>query len=916
MIILQKAKYLKRWKGKDGKWNYKYATKTGKKNVLDSFETKKVDEFVQSRKEQHKITLKRATDKPTNKIIKRILLRQIVIIDNAIKLAEAVKHGEIRFHDPKSEKGDSAIIHPSSREGWKWQVSYFDEQGPFHHDNGNDLSEILTAIERMGNFIPGKPSKGLLKSKTIRKSRIMLKAKKDLNYWKKKLLSVLKGDVIEKSLHEILYPGTMLKALSTDVQDMLQKARGFAVGTIRTWGGKDYKKLTSGKWMRTYTGTGERGERQAVRNVMRAIQGASTIEELARIIDKNMQRFKDEAGKTLPIVKEFMTAARGTEGGKKDTSKEPLTSKEKLKAQIKTAEKELGKKWSEMTDAEQDKYVDLLSDSESGKKIAKKELVKNGKQKKYIYGMNLRPAGGGALPEGFKVESGKSDDFGHGTVSYDRKLTDEELDKFDMTATGEDHLQNITNRIVSKMGKYASKYLEEPEYLEGMINEELAGKYSNKIPKSDYNKLVDMIKDSISSKKEIKGIDKIRDKYQKSDKVSGDEDTIYVGKEEISGQWKMVEADSPTASHDETNFNRTKGFPSNPDGSTINDRDYGKDKAAQEIVNSIASEFDGRALSFDSPVVVTNDGVVVSGNNRTMSSKIAARKGTDKKYIIALEKRAKKFGFTSDDIKKFKNPRVVFEIDKGEGYSTEQFAKFNVKEIKAMSPIENAVKMSKIINIKTIKGIGEKIQEFDTLGELYADKRASMEIYNTLESGGIITEFNRPQYITEDGITGAGKEFLETVMVGSVVSEKNIRALNKAKSVRKKLVRAISQLVQNKSMGGYSISDEMNQAIDVVLQVKASGDKFKSVEDFAKQSNMFEEKNDVAIELAKKLELKEKDFADFMQKMNANLGESSSGQSDMFFGDVETKDQVLNRMLNLKKAILDGIKSRILVRKR
>ena len=49
----------------------------------------------------------------------------------------------------------------------------------------------------------------------------------------------------------------------------------------------------------------------------------------------------------------------------------------------------------------------------------------------------------------------------------------------------------------------------------------------------------------------------------------------------------------------------------------------------EETVLSVAGKFDGRALSFDSPVVVSKDGVVLSGNNRTMSSKLAAQKGTD-----------------------------------------------------------------------------------------------------------------------------------------------------------------------------------------------------------------------------------------------------------------------------------------------
>ncbi|MCL1993465.1 MAG: hypothetical protein FWG66_11030, partial [Spirochaetes bacterium] len=83
-------------------------------------------------------------------------------------------------------------------------------------------------------------------------------------------------------------------------------------------------------------------------------------------------------------------------------------------------------------------------------------------------------------------------------------------------------------------------------------------------------------------------------------------------------------------------FRKTPGFPKNEDGSTVNDRDYQADRAAQETVLSIAANFNGHALSFDSPVVVTQDGVVVSGNNRTMSSKLAAEKGTDGAYIETL----------------------------------------------------------------------------------------------------------------------------------------------------------------------------------------------------------------------------------------------------------------------------------------
>ena len=279
-------------------------------------------------------------------------------------------------------------------------------------------------------------------------------------------------------------------------------------------------------------------------------------------------------------------------------------------------------------------------------------------------------------------------------------------------------------------------------------------------------------------KKKASGIEAIKEKYNASQSVDGDEDEIYVGGETISGKWKLVEADAPSASHDEKTFQKTKGFPTDKAGGTINDRDYEHDKAAQEAVIDMAGSYDGRALSFDSPIVVTKDGVVISGNNRTMSSKIAARKGTDTKYIEALQKRAKKFGFTADDVAKFKNPRVVFETDSNEAYSTEQFAKFNRSGKKAMDPIESAVKVSKTIKPYTVEEVATQISEFDTLGELYADKKSCSKVFNAMIYGGLIQKTDLPAYFTDSGITGAGKEFLETVMIGSVIDETNIRQLN------------------------------------------------------------------------------------------------------------------------------------------
>jgi hypothetical protein len=104
-------------------------------------------------------------------------------------------------------------------------------------------------------------------------------------------------------------------------------------------------------------------------------------------------------------------------------------------------------------------------------------------------------------------------------------------------------------------------------------------------------------------------------------------------------------------------------------------------------------------------------------------------------------------------------------------------------------------------------------------------------------------------------------------------------------------------------MGGYSIMEELNQAIDLIMQFNIEKDKFGTLDDLVKQGGIFEEPSGVSVEFARKMQMNQKDFAEFMQKINASLELGASGQSDIFLGDVETKDDILKRFLDIKKSI-------------
>ena len=820
-------------------------------------------------------------------------------------------------------------------------------------------------------------------------------------YFKKKILDHL-AELEKKENHSI--------AKAIDIDEWIQKAN-FPVGTVRTWNGQKFKKITPKKWARIYE-TESRGAKLAIAALRRKVAACTNSEELLQLCNENKERFLDSEGKPLGFMQEFNAYVSELKS-KHDKSAANGKKVDDIWYKLKSRENELRKKgYSDNQIDNDEEYKKLKNEMskvgenapeekkqpEEKKNVGAKNSLNNEEKVKFVNKLN------GEVYHEYETDPKKFAAYAKDGKATGLAMTQDIADI--INSHGEASVLEwedaIAEEIHAKYPKIEKQYVrmnisairmgyrngnkekvmiledskEEPKldiskdglklHFEGSNKDEelkelkkIAEKaglsvvqdsngrtqVTNKkgdgvtilkgdtvrvengdfIVEKPYGGTVNISKQfngkteepkktepkqdneppKTDNEPKKKGIESIREKYQSSLSVEGDEDEIYVGKEAIQGKWKLVEADAPSASHDEITFHKTEGFPTAKDGSTVNDRDYEHDTAAQETVIDIASDFDGRALGFDSPIVVTQDGVVTSGNNRTMSSKIAARKGTDTKYIEALKKRAKKFGFSADDVAKFKHPRVVFETEHTGDYTTSEFAKYNESGKKAMNPVEKAVKVSKMIQPQTIEDVASIISEFDTMGDLYADKKASQSIFNTLIQSNIIQKTDLPQYYSDNTVTASGKEFLETVLIGSVINETNIRNLNTegGRSIRQKLVRAITPLIENKGMKGYSINKELNEAVGIAIEVAHHKDQFPNVEAFSKQQDMFRKLDPVSLELAKKLEGTQKGFAEFMLDMNGGLRPAANGEVDIFLGECESKEDIVNRVLNIKKTV-------------
>ena len=744
-------------------------------------------------------------------------------------------------------------------------------------------------------------------SKSIEKSTFT-----KLDYFKKKLIDILVSQEKEENQN-------VEKAVKANIGEIRTRKDGFK-----------YKKINNGEWKRVYESE-TRGAKHSIAAIKRKIDNAKDEEELMNIIMTNKQRFVDSMGFMLPIVQELNDYIDQKQAkNAKPVVKENLTT-ENVNGEHGNKTAMLGNQNAkkDFTEADKKEVLNLLSNPTD--EMPNVDYTRDNYNKLFPEGKIKTPIGEVKLGEHQFERLGEKDGGArrnllgamYETLKNPTVIIDE-IDKenreakvYIKTFNKKDSKKGTIAVVVDKDGKsisvsFGERKIKQMEnkiktasifYYKAEGGSPTIGTGLNPLPNQEEN--IPHEETSVNKETQDNQFDDIKTKYQSSKSVSGDEDEIILPDgSTVSGTWKIVEATAPSASHDEKTFQKTNGFPTNTDGSTINDRDYEHDIQAQEMVHKIASDYDGRALSLDNPVVVTQDGVVISGNNRTMSSKIAARKGTDSKYIETLAKRCKKFGFSEDDLQGFKNPRIVFETQQN-NYSTKEFAKYNQSDKKTISPIEQAVKIAKTIDFNTIENIAESINEYETLGDMYQDKDVCSDIFNSLKESSIISDFDLPQYINNGIPTVAGKDFLETVLIGSVINENNLRSLNQdgCKNIRAKLVRAILPLTKNKGLkNGYSVNKELNEAIEIYAEI-ANDKNIKNVKEYAQQGNFFKKPDPLALAFAEKLEGTQKEFAQLMNDMNGSLREAADGQFDMFFGGIESREDILSRFLDIKKSL-------------
>ena len=403
---------------------------------------------------------------------------------------------------------------------------------------------------------------------------------------------------------------------------------------------------------------------------------------------------------------------------------------------------------------------------------------------------------------------------------------------------------------------------------------------------------------------------KIKAKWDGAIKVEGNPNAITLADgSTIRGHYVLTEAGAATASHDVNNaYEPTEGFPVDENGESVNDRDYKRDKDAQRIVRDMADSYDSRAMQ--TPVIVSKDGVVLSGNNRTMSGEIAAKNGTDKAYVDHLREFGAMFGFTPEQIDGMQHPRVVFVPDEELPYDASTFARFNAEQQKKQSKPEHAVKLGKIVPDNVFTSITNDISRFDRMSDYYADDKSVASAISQLLDAGVINEMQLPELRTGNALSAAGKELIENTLIGKVfqTSPDAVRQIISTPTLRQSVIMGLNEIAHNRTLAksGYDLSKELGAAVDLVARAKsAHPDIFKDgmpVSPFGREQGLFDDEyGDIRVTDGTVLMLadilnsgKPSDLRKVLSTYNSAAVAPAGGQLDMFTGDVRSKEQILN----------------------
>lgn len=331
---------------------------------------------------------------------------------------------------------------------------------------------------------------------------------------------------------------------------------------------------------------------------------------------------------------------------------------------------------------------------------------------------------------------------------------------------------------------------------------------------------------------------------------------------EVATQYQVVDAAEIRTSHAPL-----QGFAPRQDyPEIVQERRYHVDDDAQSFVLSNARELDpdqilaGTTRPTDGPPIITDDGVALGGNARSMMLKTAYANhpGRAQAYKDELIERADRFGLGGqrDRIRGMERPVLVRQVvDQGvnpadRGQMAELASKFNDVPTRSRDPLGEAQTRARRLldNGRALDFYAETISPDETL-RAYLRRSDGRQFLQRLVDEGTIKPQTATEFRMDDGtISDEGKVALERMMFAAVVDDPEVLA-RAPKSVLRDLTHAVPPLVRAQAVEGFDIGPQLRETLDFLHEFRDSD--FSDLEEFIGQGRLFDQADEQTAELAR-----------------------------------------------------------------
>lgn len=314
---------------------------------------------------------------------------------------------------------------------------------------------------------------------------------------------------------------------------------------------------------------------------------------------------------------------------------------------------------------------------------------------------------------------------------------------------------------------------------------------------------------------------KYNPEFQSKPKALGREEQYMPadGSEMRNSQFVVVEATDVLPSHDPFTFEKTPGYPQYEDGTSANDNDYTRPEVYQPVIDKEKNL--KPALLFQDLPIIGPDGIVISGNNRTMSLLRAIKDSPDRfaDYLEQLKQRAGQYGINASDLDGFTNP-ILYRMDKDvKVYNKPELARHNAVKEKQKSPLQQAINLVKTMPESAAKRFADIVEtsEAGTIREALDNPATAKEFADFMVGNGIVNANQLTQYYDQNSraFNDAGKSLVENIARASILNEKALEVAQRdgLKQFASVFDKAIPTLLKIRKLGDdYDLSSNMNQA--------------------------------------------------------------------------------------------------------